>query len=190
VSSRDAGWAVAGLLFQVVVALVVVLLVRERGHHRADTCRPPAAADFRDSADWSDPLGPPPADVPPPGTLPGDPAGFVRDTEARLAALARRIDRARSAPRRSPVAPPPAVPPETFVHVYYYYGRACDGLWQLQFGPDSARAGVVRQRLLEDLLAAERMLQAVEDELAGQPDGEPGPAVTGPDAAPPPRSGG
>ena len=187
---QDAGWAVAGLLFQVVVALVVVLVARERSFRQGDTRRPIPAVGLDDGAVRADPLGRLPADGPLPGVATDDAAGFVRAAEARLAVLARRIDRARGAPRPVPGAESSGVATGTFVHIYYYYGRACDGLWRLRLEPDPARGDTTRQQVLDDLLAAERMLRSVESGVPAQPAGGDGPGVSGSGPALPSGPGG
>ncbi len=51
---------------------------------------------------------------------------------------------------------------ETFAHIYYYYGRVCDGLRRLHLHPDADALSELRDRVLQDYAAARRALELAE----------------------------
>jgi hypothetical protein len=90
---------------------------------------------------------------------------FVRALEPRLGLLRRRIEQARRNPDVGWEAATDNVlidQGETFAHIYYYYGRVCDGLRRLHLHPDADALSELRDRILQDYAAARRALELAE----------------------------
>jgi hypothetical protein len=179
-SRRNLLWVVAGLVFQAALLAGVALVSRPTS---ALPCRASLQAWFGGSCDtvagqgpvFSRPLpedetrsGECYLEIPPEcyGRLqPQQTADFVPTLEQRLELLHQRIEQTRRDLNVGWEAVSDNIlleQDETFAHIYYYYGRVCDGLRRLQLVPDEVALLKLRDEVLQDYTAARRALELAE----------------------------